>query len=60
MVVKIGKEYFVELSQDEAISYIGKKEVVLNRRNELLTDQAAQIKAHIAFVSKVSVNAVGD
>lgn len=40
-MVKIGKEYFVELNQDEALQYISKKEVVLNRRNEMLTEQAA-------------------
>lgn len=50
-MVKIGREYFVELSQDEALQYIGKKEKVLGQRSERLTEQAAQIKAHIAFVS---------
>jgi prefoldin subunit 5 len=50
-MVKIGRDYFVELSQDEALQYIGKKEKVLSQRSERLTDQAAQIKAHIAFVS---------
>jgi prefoldin subunit 5 len=41
VIVKIGKEYFVELSQEEALQYIGKKEVVLNKRGDLLADQAA-------------------
>jgi prefoldin subunit 5 len=54
-MVKIGRDYFVELSQDEALQYIGKKEKVLTQRSERLTDQAAQIKAHIAFVSQASL-----
>lgn len=49
-MVKIGKEVFVELSQDEAMLYIGKKEKVLTNRIDSLTEQAAQVKAHIAFV----------
>ena len=50
-MVKISKEYFVELSQDEALQYIGKKEKSLNRKIELLSDQIAKIKAHIVVVS---------
>ena len=38
VMVKIGRDYFVELSQDEALQYIGKKEKVLNRRTEQLTE----------------------
>jgi len=38
VIVKIGKEYFVELSQEEALQYIGKKEVVINRRAEVLAE----------------------
>jgi prefoldin subunit 5 len=55
-MVKIGRDYFVELSQDEALQYIGKKEKVLSQRSERLTEQAAQIKAHIAFVSHSAIN----
>ena len=37
VMVKVGKDFFVELSQDETLHYISKKETVLNRRSELLT-----------------------
>ena len=37
-MVKIGKEYFAELTQEEALNYIGKKEKNMNRRTELLSE----------------------
>ncbi|TNV75615.1 hypothetical protein FGO68_gene13414 [Halteria grandinella] len=54
VMVKIGADVFVELSPDQAITYIGKKEKFLSHRSELLTEQAAQVKAHIAFVIEAS------
>ena len=41
VMVKIGREYFVELTQEEALNYIGKKEKVMSKRTELLSEQAA-------------------
>ncbi len=41
VMVKIGREYFVELTQEEALRYIEKKEKVMNKRTEMLSEQAA-------------------
>ena len=38
VMVKIGREYFVELTQEEALNYIGKKEKVMSKRTELLSE----------------------
>ena len=52
--MKVSKDYLVELTQEEALRFIARKERVMTRRTELLTEQAAKIKAHIAFVSSMT------
>lgn len=59
VTVKVNKEYFVDLTQKEALAFISKKEKNLNKRIELLTDKSAKIKAHIAFVV-ISIKVLGD
>ena len=41
VMVKIAGDFYVELKQEEALQYIGKKEKVLNRKIEALSDKAA-------------------
>ena len=41
VMVKIGREYFVELTQEETLRYIEKKEKVMSKRTEMLSEQAA-------------------
>ena len=41
VMVKIARDFYVELKQEEALQYIGKKEKVLNRKIEALSDKAA-------------------
>ena len=40
-MVKISKDYFVELNQEEALAYIAKKENSLNKKIDALSDKAA-------------------
>ena len=58
-MVALNKEYFVELSWDEALAYISKKEIVLNRKSEALTKKASEIKAHIIFVQEAIRELIG-
>ena len=51
-MVKVSKEYFVELSQEEAILYVDKKEKLYKGQIERASDQVAQIQAHIVFVNE--------
>ncbi len=41
VMVKIAREYFVELTQEETLRYIEKKEKVMSKRTEMLSEQAA-------------------
>eukprot|EP00347_Sterkiella_histriomuscorum_P008070 403346490 len=50
IMVKVSKDFFVELNQEETLAYIAKKEKFFNKKIDALSDKAAQIKAHIAFV----------
>lgn len=52
VVVALSKDFFVELSQEEALIYIAKKEKYLNSKSEALTKKASEIKAHILFVQE--------
>ena len=50
VMVALSKDYFVELSWDEALAYIAKKENILNKKSDGLTKKASEIKSHIIFV----------
>ena len=50
IMVALSKDFFVELSQEEARVYIDKKEKYLNNKTTLLTKRASEIKAHILFI----------
>ena len=52
IMVKVSKEYFVELSQDETLVYVDRKEKLLKTQIERLTDKVAEIQAHIVFVNE--------
>lgn len=51
-MVALTKDFFVELSQEEALNYIDKKEKYLNEKSAALTKRASEIKAHILFVKE--------
>ena len=44
------KDFFVEVSWDEALAFIEKKEKTLTKDGEQLTKRSCEIKAHILFV----------
>ena len=44
------KDFFVEVSWDEALLFIEKKEKTLTKDGEQLTKKSCEIKAHILFV----------
>ena len=50
VMVALSKDYFVELSWDEALAYIAKKENLLNKKSDGLTKKASEIKSHIIFL----------
>ena len=50
VMVALSKDFFVELSWDEALPYIEKKEKLLNAKAETLTRKVCEVKAHILFV----------
>ena len=52
LMVALSKDFFVELSQEEALIYIDKKEKYLNEKTKKLTTRASEIKAHILFVQE--------
>ena len=52
IMVKVSKEYFVELSQDEALQYVSKKEKLMNNQIERLHLKMAETKAHMVFVTE--------
>ena len=50
IMVALSKDFYVELSQEEALVYIDKKEKYLNGKTTALTKRASEIKAHILFI----------
>ena len=50
IVVKLSREMYVELNQEEALNFIGKKEKVMNAQIEQLANKIAEVKAHMVFV----------
>lgn len=52
VMVALSKDFFVELSWDEALAYIAKKEKLLNGKAEALTKKVSEIKAHILFIQE--------
>ena len=52
IMVKVSREFFVELNQEEALNFIAKKERVMNTQIEKLSKQMAEVKAHIVFVNE--------
>ena len=53
--VKVGLDVFVELTYDEAISFIDKKTTILLAQSETISKSAAKVKAHIKLVLEVRV-----
>ena len=52
VMVALTKDFFVELTWDEALVYIAKKERLLNGRADSLTKKVSEIKAHILFIQE--------
>ena len=52
IMVALSKDFFVELTQEEALVYIDKKEKYLNEKTNALTKRSCEIKAHIMFVQE--------
>nr|XP_011427760.2 protein UXT homolog [Crassostrea gigas] len=48
--VKVGFGFFLEMTHDEALAFIEKKVAMINSKIEVLTKDAAKIKAHIKLV----------
>ena len=48
--VSVGLGFFVELTLDEALKFLDKKDDELNKEAERLTDDCAKMKAHIKLV----------
>ena len=46
IVVKVSRDFFVELNQLEALAFIEKKERVMNGQIEKLDTKIAEVKAH--------------
>ena len=51
-VVKVSREFYVELNQEEALNFIEKKERVMNAQIENLGEKMAEVKAHVVFVNE--------
>lgn len=51
--VKVGFGFFLEMTHDEALAFIEKKVSVINSKIDVLTKDAAKIKAHIKLVLQV-------
>uniref|UniRef100_A0A7S3CJF0 Uncharacterized protein n=1 Tax=Strombidium rassoulzadegani TaxID=1082188 RepID=A0A7S3CJF0_9SPIT len=52
IMVALTKDFFVEMSQEEALGFIEKKEKVMNEKIKLLTKKSCEIKAHILFIQE--------
>lgn len=51
--VKVGFGFFLEMTHGEALAFIEKKVSMINSKIEVLTKDAAKIKAHIKLVLQV-------
>lgn len=51
--VKVGFGFFLEMTHDETLAFIEKKVAMINSKIEVLTKDAAKIKAHIKLVLQV-------
>ena len=51
-MVALSKDFFVELTQEEARVYVEKKEKYLNNKTTALTKKASETKAHILFMQE--------
>ena len=52
VMVALSKDFFVELTWDEALNFIAKKEEALNKRTEHLSKKLNEIRAHIVFIQE--------
>ena len=50
--VKVSREFYVELNQEEALNFIEKKERVMNGQIENLSEKMAEVRAHVVFVNE--------
>lgn len=51
--VKVGFGFFLEMTHDEALAFIEKKVSMINSKIDVLTKDAAKVKAHIKLVLQV-------
>ena len=51
-MVALSKDFYIEMSQEETLAFIDKKEAQLNEKIKLLTKKASEIKAHILFIQE--------
>ena len=52
IILKVSRDTFVEVNQEEALKFIEKKERVMNGQIESLAQKIAEVKAHIAFMNE--------
>jgi prefoldin subunit 5 len=52
VMVKVSKDYYIDLHPKEAIQYCEKKEKLLNGKIDALTQKGCEVKAHIVFVNE--------
>ena len=52
VMVKVSRDYYVDLHPKEAIQYVDKKEVIMNKQIAKMTERACEIKANIVFVNE--------
>ena len=52
IMVKVSREYFVELNQDEAFRFVDKKEKLMNQQIDFLQTKMAEARAHMSFVKQ--------
>lgn len=50
IILHVGMGFYVEVTLEEALSFIEKKEAAINQQLKQLTSQACKIKAHIKLV----------
>ena len=52
IMIKVSREYFVEMSQAEALLFSAKKERLIQHQIDGLQTKMAETKAHMTFVTK--------
>ncbi|RWS01196.1 protein uxt-like protein, partial [Dinothrombium tinctorium] len=52
ILVNAGLGFYVEMSREQALNFIAKKEKALKEESKKWTQQALKVKAHIAIVLK--------